>query len=154
MMCVLPVAGSRCHLRLLLQVRCWRAYCVFCFEALLCRIACNDRTVVTARHLLPHLKQALERELQLRGASGEDSNQGQDEEITSDAIALGVAANVDGIECCSCKRLCHFSHFATSSGSASSSQTFCPKCAAASPSAPALTLVERVRDAFILAKCH
>ena len=44
-----------------------RKSCVFCFEAFLCRIACSDRTVVTARHLLPHLKQALQREVQLRG---------------------------------------------------------------------------------------
>ena len=35
MNCMLPVAWSRCHLRLLLQVRCWRAYCVFCFDAMI-----------------------------------------------------------------------------------------------------------------------
>ena len=127
-----------------------RKSCVFCFEAFLCRIACNDRTVVTARHLLPHLKQALERELRLRGALAVESHEDQDEgDKLCDAMSLGVATNVDGVECCSCKRLCHFSHFtSTSTNSPLSSQIFCPNCASASPTDSPLSLVERVRSFF------
>jgi hypothetical protein len=124
-----------------------RKSCVFCFESFLCRIACNDRTVITARHLLPHLRQALERELQLRGALATESCEDQDErEKQCDLMSLEVADNVDGVECCSCKRLCHFSYFTSSSSNSSfSSQIFCPNCAADSPKGSPLTLVERVR---------
>jgi len=133
-----------------------RKSCVFCFEAFLCRIACNDRTVVTARHLLPHLKQALEREIQLRGATAGEIFTDEGGELEGscdaislgvaanvDAISLGVAANVDGVECCSCKMLCHFSHF--SSSSKSSPEIFCYKCASSSPNEVQTTLIERVR---------
>lgn len=125
-----------------------RKSCVFCFEAFLCRIACNDRTVVTARHLLPHLKQALERELRLRGALAVESHEDQDEgDKLCDAMSLGVATNVDGVECCSCKRLCHFSYFtSTCTNSPLPSQIFCPNCASASPTDSPLSLVERVRS--------
>lgn len=131
-----------------------RKSCVFCFEAFLCRIACSDRTVVTARHLLPHLKQALQREVKLRGADMGEAVEEEAEDMLCDAATLAVAANVDGVECCNCKRLCHFSYYTSSSSSsntigssssASPQNIFCPKCAASSPSDPPLTFVERVR---------
>ena len=72
------------------------------FGALLCRIACSDRTVITARHVLPHLRRAMEREVKAMGVGRRRGMGG-----ACDALALGVAASVDGIECCFCKRLCH-----------------------------------------------
>jgi hypothetical protein len=123
-----------------------RKSCVFCFEAFLCRIACSDRTVVTARHVLPHLKTALEREIQLRGVGASDVyvEEGGESEGMCDLVSLGVAANVDGVECSSCKMLCHFSHFSLVDSS-SSLVIFCYKCAASSPADAPLTLTERVR---------
>ena len=123
-----------------------RKSCVFCFEAFLCRIACSDRTVITARHLLPHLQQSLDRELRLRCAQTREvlMEEGGDSESTCDLMSLGVAANVDGVECCICKTLYHFSHFASSCSK--SPQIFCAKCAASSPADPPLTLIERVRS--------
>lgn len=120
--------------------------CVFCFEAFLCRIACSDRTVITARHVLPHLKKALEREIQLRGEGAGEVyvEEGGESEGLCDLISLGVAANVDGVECSSCKMLCHFSHF-SSVGSTSPLALFCYKCAASTPADTPLTLTERVR---------
>ena len=82
--------------------------------------------------------------MKLRGALVVESDDDQDEgERLCDVISLGVAVNVDGVECCSCKRLCHFSYFASSSDTLSPN-IFCPNCAAASPTDSSFTLVERV----------
>jgi hypothetical protein len=120
-----------------------RKSCVFCFEAFLCRVACADKTVVTARHLLPHLKNALQREIQLRGTGSKDqmTDESCDGEVLCDVMSLGVASSVDGVECCNCKRLCHFSYFASSS---SHPETFCSNCVASVPSQSPLSLIERV----------
>jgi hypothetical protein len=70
--------------------------------------------------------------------------EGGESEGLCDLVSLGVAANVDGVECSSCKMLCHFSHFSLVDSS-SSLAIFCYKCAASAPADAPLTLTERVR---------